>query len=117
MRLLFTPVGPHSGQECGPFVVDTDPEVLHVEVVEYPATTTGPSASDRFRDTGTDPVIRPLSGPWRAVVGDLDDARYMVVCPRCWSLRSVSLGPGVTVRVLGERPADARCAVCEPDDA
>ena len=26
MRLLFTPVGPHSGHECGPLVVDTDPE-------------------------------------------------------------------------------------------
>ena len=114
MRLLFTPVGPHSAQGCGPLVVDTDPEVLHVEVVEHLAIEHSPS--DRFQDTRPDPVSGRLSGPWRAVVGELEDARYDVVCPRCWPSMSVSLGPGVTVRVLGERRADARCAVCDPED-
>ena len=115
MRLLFTPVGPHSASECGPLVPDTDPEVLDVEVVEYAPTEC--SSFDRFQGRRPDPAARPSSGLWRAVAGDLEDARYGVVCPRCWPLMRASLGPGVTVRILGERPADARCAVCDPDDA
>ena len=115
MRLLFTPVGPHPAHGCGPLVVDTDPEVLHVEVVEYPAAESSPS--DRLQDIPPDPGPRPSGGSWRAVVGDLEDARYEFVCPRCWPLAPASLGPGVTVRILGERPADARCALCDPDDA
>ena len=114
MWLLFTPVGPDCAHECGSLLIDTDLEVLHVEGVEYPAT--APSSSDRFQDTPADPVVVPVSGPWRALVGDLEDARYVVVCPRCWPLASVSLGLGVSVRILGERPADAPCAFCEPDD-
>lgn len=115
MRLLFTPVGPDPAHGCGPLVVDSDPEVLLVEVVEYPAAESSPS--DRLQDISPDPASRPPAGSWRAVVGELEDARYEVVCPRCWSLIRASLGSGVTVRVLGGRPAGARCALCDPDDA
>lgn len=115
MRMLFTPVGPHAERECGLLIVDADPEVLHVELVEYPATE--PSLSDRFQDTRADPAVVPPSGSWRAVAGDLEDARYGLVCARCWPAVSASLGSGVTVRILGERPAGARCALCDPDDA
>ena len=114
MRILFTAVDPRSARGCGPLIVDTDPEVLDVEVVEYlPGE---PSSFDRFQDTPLDPGVGPIRGSWRAVDGELEDARHDLICPRCWSSRpSLDPGVGVTVRVLDQCPAYAQCIGCDPE--
>lgn len=104
------PVGLDSGCTGQRVFVDADPEVLEVEVVE-PAVPEL-SSDDRLEDAGLDLVPVPPGGLWRAVVHDLDDARYDVVCPCCWSALLSSLGSDVTVQVLGGRPPAAHCALC-----
>ena len=60
-------------------------------------------------------VAVPRGGLWRVVVGDLEDASYGVVCPRCWPVVMRTLAPGVTVQVLPECPVGAQCPRCDPD--
>ena len=57
----------------------------------------------------TDPV-------WRAA--DQEAGDLLVFCPACWPevASQIQGRSGVTVRVLGSRPAWAHCAACEPEE-
>ena len=56
------------------------------------------------------------AAPWREV--DVDASAPVSVCPGCWPEMAERLKnrSGVEVRVLDERPAWARCGVCDPED-
>ena len=57
----------------------------------------------------------PVAAVWR--VADLEAGDPVVVCPACWP----AVAPywrsraDATVRLLGARPAWARCGVCDPE--
>ena len=73
--------------------------------------------SDGVDSAGWHLVAVPPGGFWRAVVGDLEDASYDLVCPRCWPVVMRMLAPGVTVQVLRDSPVGAQCARCDADAA
>ena len=56
------------------------------------------------------------AAPWREV--DTGAGGPAMVCPGCWPdvAAEVRSRRGVEVRVLDERPAWARCGVCDPED-
>ena len=60
-------------------------------------------------------AVEPDPAGWRVV--DPEAAEPVVVCPLCWPLVAAYwLGRAdATVRVLGPRPAWARCGVCDPE--
>lgn len=59
---------------------------------------------------------RRAGAPWREV--DTGAGGPVMVCPGCWPevAAEVLSRPDVEVRVLDERPAWARCGVCDPED-
>ena len=71
------------------------------------------SVDVRRREKGAGP--RPVA-PWGEV--DADAGAPVIVCPGCWPevAARVKNRCGVEVRMLDERPAWARCGVCDPED-
>ncbi len=75
------------------------------------------------RPSGEEAVSEPFEGagqrlaaaPGREV--ETDAGGPVIVCPGCWPDVEARMrgGSGVEVRVLGERPEWARCAVCDPE--
>ena len=98
----FFGVGPRSTGSVGSLASSFSPSVLRPDGVD--------SARRHL-------VAVPPGGFWRAVVGDLEDASYNLVCPRCWPVVMRMLAPGVTVQVLRECPVGAQCARCDADGA
>ena len=60
------------------------------------------------------PSVRS-AGRWRSVEPETGDPAF--VCPSCWPLVAPywEEREDVTLRTLAERPAWARCGLCEPE--
>ena len=101
-----------NGASRRPAFEDEQPRLRFDDMVEGDVSERLPvDAPRREKRAGPQPAA-----PWREV--DADVGAPVIVCPGCWPEMAarVKNGPGVEVRVLDERPAWARCGVCDPED-